>query len=219
MSIRLVIFDIDGTLVDSQRTIVSCGTMAFEACGLEPPAPEAIRRIVGLSLLPAMQQLLGYEDEPLARRISEAYRDAYLRYRERADYNEAMFDGARELLQDLTARELILGVATGKAMRGLHAIIERYDLHGLFVTLQTADIHPSKPHPAMLEAALAETGSVAGDAVFVGDTTFDIEMARQARVLPIGVAWGNHPAAELEAAGAHRVLRQFGELLDILDRS
>lgn len=219
MTVRLVIFDLDGTLVDSQRTIVNCAQTAFEALGLPKPDPEAIRRIVGLSLIPAMRQVMGYEDQELAKRIAAAYREAYIAYRESDQYDEALFDGAREVLEELNGRELLLGVATGKAMRGVNAFIERYGLHGTFVTLQTSDLHPSKPHPSMLEAAMRETGTDPHETVFVGDTTYDVQMAVSSGVLPVGVSWGNHPSEELLGAGARSILEKFQELLPIIDAS
>jgi phosphoglycolate phosphatase len=107
-------------------------------------------------------------------------------------------------------------VATGKAMRGLRHVLERHGLERYFVTLQTADLHPSKPHPAMLHAAMAETGTGPHETMLVGDTSYDILMACAAAVLPVGVSWGNHPADELTAAGAVRVLDRFDELHELL---
>lgn len=214
MSLRLAIFDVDGTLVDSQATIVGCMQAAFAADGLAPPTAEAVRRIVGLTLPLATQELLGEPDPVRAERLAERYKEAFFAARARPGFEEPLFPGAREVLDGLAAEGWLLGVATGKAMRGLRAVLERHGLEGLFATLQTADLHPSKPHPAMVEAALAETGCAAAAALMVGDTTFDILMARAAGVAAIGVSWGNHPPAELEAAGAVRVLGRFGELLD-----
>ncbi len=214
MPLRLAIFDVDGTLVDSQATIVACMQAAFLAEGLEPPTAEAVRRIVGLTLPVATAELLGRPDPDLAERLAEHYKAAFFAARARPDFEEPLFPGAREVLDGLLAEGWLLGVATGKAMRGLRAVLERHGLERHFVTLQTSDHHPSKPHPAMIEAALAETGARPEHTLMVGDTTFDILMARAARVMPIGVRWGNHPADELAAAGALRVLDDFRELLD-----
>jgi phosphoglycolate phosphatase len=216
--VRLIVFDCDGTLVDSQATIVTCARAAFVAEGLTPPAPEAVRRIVGLSLLEAMLELLAVPDpDPaLGARLAERYKEAFLAHRARPDFHEALFPGTRELLDALQARDLLLGVATGKAMRGLRHVLERHGLERHFVTLQTADLHPSKPHPAMLQAAMAETGAAPHETMLVGDTSFDILMARAAAALPVGVSWGNHPAEELVAAGAVRVLDRFEELHALL---
>lgn len=213
---RLIVFDCDGTLVDSQATIVACVQAAFAAEGLAPPSACAIRRIVGLSLEPALSALLPDPDPLLARRLAGGYKAAFMDHRASPAYHEPLFPGTSELLAALQARGLLLGVATGKAMRGLRFVLERHDLLSRFVTLQTADLHPSKPHPAMVEAAMAETGSAPSATMVVGDTTFDVLMARAAGALPIGVSWGNHPAAELVAAGAARVLDRFDELHELL---
>jgi len=214
---RLIVFDCDGTLVDSQATIVACGQAAFRACALDPPTPEAIRRIVGLSLPQAMAVLLGRDDPVMAERVAEAYREAFVTHRAGPDFHEPLFDGVVATLDSLLARERLMGMATGKAMRGLRQVLDHHALDKYFVTLQTADLHPSKPHPAMVEAAMAETGARPGETMLVGDTTYDIEMARRAGAWAIGVAYGNHPAAELEAAGAHRVLHRIDELLELID--
>jgi phosphoglycolate phosphatase len=210
--VRLVVFDLDGTLVDSQATIVTCARAAFAAAGLAVPTAEAIRRIVGLSLAPAMQVLLGRDDPATAERIAALYREAFLEHRRRPDFAEPLFPGVVAALDALSARDVRLGIATGKAMRGLKAVLETHGLERRFVTLQTADLHPSKPHPAMLRAALAEAGAAPGEALMVGDTTYDVRMAIAAGTTPVGVAWGNHPADELRAAGAAVVLDRIEEV-------
>ena len=213
---RLIVFDCDGTLVDSQATIVACMQAAFASEGLAAPASEAIRRIVGLSLVEAALALLAEPDPALALRVAESYRAAFVAHRARPGFDEPLFPGTRELLDALLARDLVLGVATGKAMRGLRFVLELHRLERYFTTLQTADLHPSKPHPAMLRAAMAETGIGADATMLIGDTTFDILMARAAGTLPVGVGWGNHPAHELTAAGAVAVLDRFDELHALL---
>ncbi len=213
----LVVFDVDGTLVDSQATIVACAREAFLAVGLEPPSPAAVRRIVGLSLAPAMRVLLGEDDPDLTERIAARYRDAFQARRSRPEHEEPLFPGAREILAWLNRRNIPLGIATGKAMRGLRAMLERHDLADCFVTLQTADRHPSKPHPSMLLAAIDEVGARPHRTLLVGDTVYDVEMARAAGAVPVGVRWGNHPPEELEAAGAVHLLGDFGELRELVD--
>lgn len=213
---RLIIFDCDGTLVDSQASIVACVQAAFAAEGLPPPAASAVRRIVGLSLEPALMALLPAPDPLRAHRLALGYKEAFLEHRASPAYHEPLFPGTRELLDSLLAKGLLLGIATGKAMRGLRFVLEHHGLADRFVTLQTADLHPSKPHPAMVEAAMAETGVPRSATMVVGDTTFDVLMARAAGALPVGVSWGNHPAEELTAVGAVRVLDRFDELHELL---
>ncbi|MGD9512404.1 MAG: HAD-IA family hydrolase [Geminicoccaceae bacterium] len=213
---RLLVFDVDGTLVDSQATIVACVQAAFRAEGLVPPRAEAIRRIVGLSLVEAVLALMDEPDPAAAPRLAEHYKAAFLEHRARPDFQEPLFPGARAILDDLLERGFVLGIATGKAMRGLRFVLERHGLERHFTTLQTADLHPSKPHPAMLLAAMQESGISAAETMLIGDTTYDILMARAVGAMPVGVAWGNHAAEELAEAGAAVVLRRYDELYGLL---
>src|SRR5690606_8933044 len=124
-----------------------------------------------------------------------------------------MFPGALDALDRLAARDdVVLGIATGKSRRGVQAIMDLHDLHGRFVTVQTADDHPSKPHPSMVLQAIADTGVVSGKAVVIGDTTYDMEMARGAGAHAIGVSWGYHASDALTASGAATVLASFVDL-------
>ena len=204
---QLIVFDCDGTLVDSQAVIVACAQDAFAAVGLVAPSAERIRHIVGVSLEPAMRMLLDRDDPDLGRRIAEAYREAFFARR-------AM--PVVETLDALAARGAVMGVATGKTMRGLVHILERHALERYFVTLQTADLHPSKPHPAMLEAAMRETGATADATWIIGDTTWDIEMGRLAGCRSIGVSYGNHAPDILRTAGAAHVIDRLNDLLDLV---
>lgn len=213
---RLVIFDVDGTLVDSQADIVAAMDAAFAAQGLPAPARAAVLGIVGLSLPQAMARLAPEAPADVQARLVEAYKDSYMGLRAaKGPASSPLYPGARAMLDRLAGRDdLLLGVATGKSRRGLDALIEAHGLRGLFVTEQVADHHPSKPHPAMVLAALSETSVAAGDAVMVGDTTFDMDMARAAGVAGIGVAWGYHPARSLTAA--RTVIRDFEALPDAM---
>jgi phosphoglycolate phosphatase len=214
--VRLILFDCDGTLVDSQHVIVETMNRAFLADGLQPPSAESVRRIVGLSLETAMATLHPGGAPADHVRLAEAYKEAFTELRLSGDFQEPMFDGARETLDRLAERDILLGVATGKSLRGLRLVLEHHGLRDHFVTLQTADFHPSKPHPAMVEAALRETGCATEETWLIGDTSFDMEMAVAAGVRPIGVDWGYHPAEELRAAGAAALLESFPEVLTLL---
>lgn len=204
--VRLAIFDCDGTLVDSQHNICLGMEETFAGAGLTPPPRNAIRRIVGLSLVEAVAALLPDENAALHDRLAADYRQHYLRLRSSgAMLAEPLYDGIAGLLAALVADGWLLGVATGKSDRGLARVLEHHAIAGHFVTLQTADRHPSKPHPAMIEAAIAEAGGAPEATVMIGDTSFDMAMARSAGVRAIGVAWGYHPPVELIEAGAHLV--------------
>lgn len=214
---KLIVFDCDGTLVDSQAAICSSMDAAFRFAGLPPPDRNAVRRIVGLSLPQALLTLAPDADETRRGHALEAYKASFRSARSEGVLEEPLYPGIDALLRRLTGRGRRLGVATGKSDRGLLACLGRHGLRELFVTLQTADRHPSKPHPAMLEAALFEAGMAPGEAVMVGDTVFDIAMARAAGVRAVGVAWGYHAPAELLGAGAVGVAENAEELEALID--
>ena len=215
----LVVFDCDGTLVDSQNNIVQALALSFNKHGLEAPCVRTCRRIVGLSLVEAMQAILPEADPELHVALAHDYKMAFRELRvSGALEHEPLFDGTREVLVELEARGTMLGVATGKSDRGLQLCLEHHNIQHHFVTLQTADRHPSKPHPSMLQTCMVETNSMPERTAMVGDTVYDIKMAVAARALPIGVAWGYHEPDELLAAGAVAVIERYEDLHDILER-
>ena len=216
---KLAIFDVDGTLVDSSAMIAASLTTAFAAEGLAVPDRTRMMSIVGLSLLEAMRVLAPAEAPPVHERLGAAYKQAFWDHRASGNHTEDLFEGAHALLAKLKARpDVILGIATGKSRRGVAHLIEKHGYEGWFTTVQTSDDHPSKPHPSMIVAALAEAGVDASAAIMIGDTSYDIAMARAAGAGAAGVAWGNHPAEELTRAGAHTVARDFGELEQHLEQ-
>lgn len=210
--LSLALFDCDGTLVDSQHAIVAAMTAAATGLGLAPLPAVKVRRVVGLPLVEAIAALWPTLTGPMHERLASLYRDAFLSARQNSDNMEPLFDGIPEALAALNQAGILLGIATGKSMRGLLAVLERHDLRFRFVTLQTADQGPGKPNPAMVLRAMAEVGGAPARTVVIGDTTFDILMARGARVASIGVGWGYHDRAELVAAGADRIVGERGEL-------
>ncbi|PIW29935.1 MAG: haloacid dehalogenase [Rhodospirillales bacterium CG15_BIG_FIL_POST_REV_8_21_14_020_66_15] len=213
MNIKLCVFDCDGTIVDSQDSIVRSMQTAFRACGLEVPAPRDIRRVVGLPLATAALLLApAGTDARMAENLAEAYRDTFSGLRRSGQIDDPLYPGVHAAVDALDAAGWLLGIATGKGRRGLDQTLERHGLKGRFVTLQTADSAPGKPDPGMLLNAMAEAGADRADTVMIGDTTFDIEMSKNAGVLAIGVAWGYHETAELTAAGAQRVIAGFEDL-------
>ncbi|SFV08644.1 phosphoglycolate phosphatase [Methylobacterium sp. 174MFSha1.1] len=207
----LIVFDVDGTLVDSQHMIVAAQGEAFASVGLPAPSRERSLSVVGLSLPQAFTALVG-ADGPVAA-LSEAYKQAFGRLRARAEIRETLFPGAAALLARLN-RELAvqLGIATGKSRRGVDHLLSLHGWEGWFATVQTADDAPSKPHPAMLEQAMAETGAAPAETIMIGDSTYDMVMARGAHVTALGVSWGYHTPDALRAAGAHAVMESFSEL-------
>jgi phosphoglycolate phosphatase len=211
---RLIVFDFDGTLVDSQRTIAQSMALAFEDQGFAAPGPEAVRQVVGLPLEVAAARLLPDPDDmETAERVAESYRGAFQALHARGDVHEPLFPGAREALARLDEPDVCLGIATGKGRRGLMTSLGRHGLSDYFATLQTADDGPGKPSPEILQRAMTEVGAGCSETVMIGDTTFDMQMAMNAGVSAIGVAWGYHPPDELRASGAARVIESFPDLL------
>ncbi|MEL7240623.1 MAG: HAD-IA family hydrolase, partial [Planctomycetota bacterium] len=209
----LVIFDCDGTLVDSQNIIVTAMTRAFQSAGRTPPTRGETLSIVGLSLPVAMSMLAPDADDNGVERLAEDYRQAFGALRSEPSLHEPMFDGMADALRALRARpEVVIGMATGKSRRGVDRIVEKHDLGGMFSTIQTADGHPSKPHPSMIEHAMRDADAEPQRTVMIGDTTFDIDMARAANIASIGVDWGYHPVGELMQAGAMGVAADVSEL-------
>ena len=203
---KLIVFDVDGTLVDSQAHIHGAMQRAFAALGLTCPARDDVLSIVGLSLPQAMARLApGADNEALV----QAYKVSFAGMR--ADTASPLYPGAWDVLNQLAAREdVLLGVATGKSRRGLRHVITAHGLEGFFVTTQGADDHPSKPSPSMLLTAMQDAGCDAQDTVMIGDTSFDMDMGAAAGVHRIGVTWGYHPPEALHQANA--VIDRFQDL-------
>jgi len=218
MTNKLALFDCDGTMVDSQANICASMDQAFVAHGLTPPGHHATRRIVGLSLQEAVRQLLLEPDDALVEAVTQSYKDGFFELRQAGEVQEPLYDGLLGLIDRLESDGWALGVATGKSDRGLNHVLEAHGLAGRFATLQTADRHPSKPHPAMVELAIEEAGASAVTTAMIGDTSFDMEMAVNAKVRAIGVDWGYHDANELVAAGAETVAMTMDELHEVLSR-
>lgn len=212
MTLKLAIFDCDGTLVDSQHNIVAAMDGAFTSAGLPTLPRERTLSIVGLSLIPAVAALLPGEPEALHIHVAEGYKTHFQGMRARGELGEPLFDGIAELLDALEADGWLLGVATGNSDKGLAHCLDVHGLMGRFVTLQTADRHPSKPHPSMIEQAMRDAGVERENTIMIGDTSFDMAMAKAAGVRGLGVAWGYHTPDLLFAAGAASVAMDSPEL-------
>jgi phosphoglycolate phosphatase len=209
---RLAIFDCDGTLVDSGAAIHRALQVSFDAHGLDCPPPNVSRKVIGLSLLDAIARLAPGADHQA---LSRTYKHAFFAMRAGGQVEEPLFDGILPLLEALQADGWLLAVATGKSDRGLRHCLESHGIKAHFASLQTADRHPSKPHPSMALAAIAEAGAAPETSVVVGDTSFDIGMALAAGAGAVGACWGYHDADELAAAGAHGLAAVPADVLGI----
>jgi phosphoglycolate phosphatase len=213
---RLAVFDCDGTLVDSGATITAALRITFEQNGLDVPPPSLSRKVIGLSLVESMAALM--PDLPVERHIelAEDYKLAFQKLRAAGAVEEPLFEGVLDLLDTLEDDGWLLAVATGKSDRGLKHCLELHGIHARFVSLQTADRHPSKPHPSMVEQAIADAGAGPETTIVVGDTSFDMAMAANAGATGIGAGWGYHDAHELLAAGAVGVAEEPGDVLALI---
>ena len=212
---RLAIFDCDGTLVDSGATIHRALGAAFIAHGHACPPQHVTRKVIGLSLDEAMAALIPDADHAA---LSATYKEAFVAMRSAGEVEEPLFEGMIELLDAMTSAGWVLGVATGKSARGLRHVLAAHGLSERFVTLQTADGNPSKPHPGMALAAMAEAGALAQDTVFIGDTAWDMGCARAAGCGAIGVGWGYHDHDEMIAMGAHDVADAPAEVVALAEK-
>jgi len=217
MSLKLFIFDCDGTIVDSAHTIVEGMDHAYRLHDLPPPGDAATQSIIGLSLPQAIERLSPGIEINARDLLVNSYKDYVIAKRESGDAIEHLYDGAKDVIEALAGEEAyLLGIATGKAYRGVLHLFDSFGWHDHFVTVQTADRAPSKPNPGMILQAMAETGVAPEDTVMIGDTSYDIEMAVSAGVRGVGVSWGYHPAVELRAAGAHHLVDDYAALDQLL---
>ena len=210
---RLAIFDCDGTLVDGQANVCLAMERCFAAAGLDPPSREASRRVVGLSMVEAMQALLPDGEAALHDSLADSYKRQFQAMREEGLVDEPLYDGMADLVATLAEEGWLLGIATGKSDKGLGLCLAYHGLGPSFVTLQTADRHPSKPHPSMIAAALAEAGAAPEASIMIGDTSYDMMMAKAAGVAAVGVTWGYHGREELLAAGADTIAERPADIL------
>jgi phosphoglycolate phosphatase len=211
--IKLVVFDCDGTLVDSQFMINACMTDAFDHVGLQAPPLSAVRRVVGLPLARAIEVLACNDRAPIDDMV-KAYSGSWQKLRNSGGIHEPLYEGTDKLLEQLKSSQWTLGVATGKSMRGLRQTLDHHNLGGYFSTLQTADHARGKPDPEMLHLAMAETGAVPSDTYMIGDTTYDVDMAVAAGVRAIGVNWGYHAPEDLTKAGALHIAESVAGLMN-----
>ncbi len=219
-ALRLVIFDVDGTLIDSQEFILAAMRRAFARARRPAPPDAATLGIVGLSLPQAMEVLAPEAPEAERDRLVRLYKDSFRSLREESG-GEAiapLYPGAREALERLDGAGYLLSIATGKARRGLDHMLDSHGLRRLFTGTQTADDAPSKPHPGMVLNCLAATGVAAAEAVVVGDTEYDMAMARAAGARAVGVDWGYHSTERLLRGGAERIVSDFAALDAVLEQ-
>ena len=204
----LIVFDWDGTLMDSAAAIVAAIMAACRDLGIEPPSERLARHVIGLGLQDALRTALPELDPVHYGRLAERYRHHYLS----RDEDLELFAGAFELITDLHATGRRLGVATGKSRLGLNRSLAASGLESYFHITRCADECFSKPHPAMLIEIMSSLGVDRERTVMIGDTTHDLQMARNAGIGAVAVAFGAHPRRELLAEQPLACVGDFSEL-------
>lgn len=211
--LRLLIWDVDGTLVDSREIIQACMEAAFRASGLAPPDYEATRKTVGLGLAEACARLAPPDlSQGDLEELVGHYKAAFISHRQAPGPHEPLYPGALETLERLRDDGWFMAIATGKSHRGLEAFFERHPLRHLFDTAWCADDGPGKPHPFMVEQAMRALGCTPEASLMIGDAVHDMQMARSADVRGLGVSWGFGRTEELFSAGAEEVHHDFTSL-------
>jgi len=216
---KLIVFDCDGTLVDGQHLIIDAMASACKICAVAYPGDEAVRHIVGLSLLEAIEICHPAESQMTHLALKKAFIDRFQELRLREEDDEPLFDGIGQMIEQLMAEGYALGIATGKSKRGLVNTLKNHGLSDYFMTLNTADDGPGKPHPSMLLNAMRDAGAEPQKTMMIGDTTFDIQMALAAKTCAVGVSWGYHDREKLREAGAHHMLDHISQIRQILDET
>jgi len=216
---KLILFDADGTLIDSQAIIHESMRLTFLQFGYEAPPISATRSIIGLTLDLAIATIMNRQIDEEIIAMSEEYKHFYLQLAQLEEMQSKAFDGIPELIQQLAARnDFLLGVVTGKSRRGVQKLIACDHFENKFVTSRCADDCPSKPHPAMVLECCEETGISPLNTLVIGDTGFDMGMAVSAGATAIGVSWGYHPVARIKSGGAHHIADDVGTLEETIMR-
>jgi len=210
---KLLIFDWDGTIIDSQAHIVYCMREGIKDAGFEPPDDDAIGHIIGLSLERAAEILLPQCTAEEVAHIALQYRQHFFATgAESSDF----YEGAEAVLQHCFDAGYYMAVATGKSRRGLDSVLKAFDLERLFHITRCADETASKPHPMMLEEILTDLDLMPDDALMIGDTTYDMNMAHNAKMDSMAVTYGVHSKDELETTNPNYYLNDIKHLLNVL---
>jgi len=215
--VRLVVFDCDGTLVDGHGLLMDALNLAYQGADVEAPDTLQVRQKIGLPLQTIIADLTPALSLDQCAHIAEKCIGHLHQLRDEDSYAEPLYPKVKETIAALDQLGFVLGIATGKGIRGLNHVLKAHGMAQYFTTLQTPHNSPGKPHPGMLENAMDATGARPENTVMIGDTTFDMEMAINAGITAIGVDWGYHEVGELHAAGAHKVIGSMTDLHQILE--
>ena len=215
MKFKLLVFDWDGTLMDSEARILACVKAAAEDSGVQSPTDDQIRNIIGLGLREAVETLFPSVDQALHQNLIARYRIHYLNEDKTPS---RLFPGAESVIRSLAEADYLLAIATGKGRNGLNMVLEYTGLGDYFHASRCADEAFSKPHPEMLEQILDELGVFPGEALMIGDTEYDLQMAANAGVASLGVTYGAHTPERLARHNPLDCLHDISDIPDWLRR-
>jgi len=210
--LSLIIFDCDGTIVDSQATIIEIVKQTFITHNCKPPSHEKIRDGIGLELSKGLEKLLPNDHNVDVNLLCKTYRELSQVNRLNNNFQDPLYPNAKKVIVKLADTNFLLGIATGKSRSGLDFVLKNENIDDLFITKQTSDSAAGKPNPEMIYNSIRDTGVDISDVFMIGDTTYDMEMAKNAQVTGIGVSWGYHKKDALKNAGAKYIFDNFTEL-------
>jgi phosphoglycolate phosphatase len=214
--VRLAVFDVDGTLVDSRRSIQASSDAAFRHIGREPPPYDALRQTIGLSLAEGLAMLAPDITADELAAVVAFYKTYFSELHSDPDWRDPLYEGAAALLERLKSEGWKIAMATGQSRRGVERALRVHAWADIFDSTHCADDGPGKPHPSMLLEAMRAIGAETHRTLMIGDTAHDIRMARAAGVRSVGVTWGFHTRDEIEAARADVICEDFAELAAVL---
>jgi len=214
---RLIIFDCDGTLVDSQKSIMKAIVIAWENFGLNPPKLSSVLRIIGLSIQDSIRMLEPNLNEKQYEELEKELYNAFVKINEQTKIEEELFPNVVETLNVLNDDKTYLAVLTGKGRLGLQNTFKNQNIGEYFIATKTSDCGPGKPNPQTMNELIVELGVEKESVVMIGDTTHDILTAKNAFVKSIGVSFGYHSAGELVQAGANQIVNDFSNLPTVID--
>ena len=214
----LAAFDLDGTLLNSSNSIVSAVTECWKVCGFPVPNSQDIKKIIGLPWEESVKELLPDAGAKEFKLIKEYYAEVAQGKRERPKQDQKLFPGVRRMLKEVREAGYILAIITSRSGGRLRELLARHGIERQFATLKTTDNGPGKPNPFLMYQTLKELNVPKNNAVMIGDTTFDMEMSKNAGTFGIGVSWGVHPVSDLETSGANEIVNNVEEILPALQR-
>ncbi len=214
---RLIIFDCDGTLVDSQKSIMNAIVTAWEGFGLNPPKLSSVLQVIGLTIQDSVRVLEPNLNENDYGKLEKEFYSAFVNLNEQAKIEEELFPNVVETLNVLNDDKSYLAVLTGKGKLGLQNTFKNKNIGEYFISTKTSDCGPGKPNPQTMNELIAELGVEKENVVMIGDTTHDILTAKNAGVKSIGVSFGYHSVSELVNAGADEIVDDFSNLPSVID--